>query len=76
MRVHPAMSSIIHFVFSRYTRCVECGNYEVRRMASLDRVDGLSKSVFSLMFRLTGGQLHKCDACRLQYYDWRPKQSD
>ena len=75
-RIHPSVSSVLHFVFSRYTRCVECGNYNVRRLAERDRVDRMSKSAFSWWFRLTRGQLHKCDACRLQYYDWRPKQSD
>ena len=75
-RVHPSVSSVLHFVFSRYTRCVQCGNYNVRRLATRDRVDAMSRSVFSWMFRLTGGQLHKCDACRLQYFDWRAKQSD
>jgi hypothetical protein len=59
------------FYLSRYTSCIRCGNVDVRRVAKLDLVGSQSKHVWSLLFRLAGAPLNKCDACRLQYYDWR-----
>ena len=59
------------FYLSRYTSCIRCGNVDVRRVATLDLVDSRSKHIWSLLFRLAGAPLNKCDACRLQYYDWR-----
>ena len=62
----------ISFLFSRYTRCIRCGTQHVRRISKRDRVDSVSRGVVSTLLRLTGAPLNKCDACRLQYYDWRP----
>ena len=63
--------TFIEFVFSRHTHCIRCGTARVRRQVKRDRVDWVSKHPFRLLFRLTGAPCNKCDACRLQYYDWR-----
>ena len=60
------------FVFSRQTHCVKCGSDGVRRLVRRDPIDSVSKHPLSLLFRLTGAPRNKCDACRLQDFDWRP----
>ena len=71
-RHYPDADAFIEFVFSRHTHCIRCGTARVRRQLKRDRIDWVSRHPFSLLFRLTGAPCNKCDACRLQYYDWRP----
>jgi predicted RNA-binding Zn-ribbon protein involved in translation (DUF1610 family) len=59
-------------LFSRYTHCVRCGTARVHRSAKADRIDSVSKHVFSMVQHLSGAPVYRCIACRLQYYDWRP----
>jgi hypothetical protein len=59
------------FVLSRYSRCIQCGSYRVRRLAGRDRIDGLSTHVLSVLVGLTFAPYYHCNACRLQYHDWR-----
>lgn len=60
-----------NFIFSRHTRCIQCGTHNVYRLAKRDRIDWMSKNPVSWLFRLIGAPLVKCPACRLQFYDWR-----
>jgi hypothetical protein len=69
--LHPFIDYTLTFVFSRHTRCIRCGTPNVIRLAKRDRIDSMSKSLASLLQRLTGAPLVKCPGCRLQYYDWR-----
>lgn len=59
------------FLFSRYTHCIQCGTWKVRRLAGRDHIDGLSMHPLSLLFGLTRAPYVHCSACRLQYHDWR-----
>jgi hypothetical protein len=59
------------FVFSRYSRCIQCGSYRVKRLAGRDRIDTLSAHPLSVIAGLTLAPFHHCNACRLQFHDWR-----
>ncbi len=71
-RSRVTLSPTVSFLFSRHTSCVQCGSLNVHRMAKRDRIDSISKSPVTWLFRLSGAPLNKCPTCRLQYYDWRP----
>jgi hypothetical protein len=60
------------FAFSRYTRCIDCGSYRVRRLPRRDQIDRMTNRPLSLMFALTFAPIYHCGPCRLQYHDWRP----
>jgi hypothetical protein len=64
------------FVFSRYTRCIDCGSYRVRRMPSRDQIDRMTNRPLSLVFALTFAPIYHCGPCRLQYHDWRAVAPD
>lgn len=59
------------FLFSRYTHCIQCGTPKVRRLPKRDQIDAVSKHPLSLLFALTAAPSVHCNACRLQYHDWR-----
>jgi transcription elongation factor Elf1 len=71
-RRYTALDAKVSFYFSRYTNCIRCGTLAVYRLSQRDRVDSMSRSLVSQLQRLSGAPLMKCNACRLQYYDWRP----
>jgi hypothetical protein len=58
-------------VFSRYTRCVQCGSTRVRRLPERDRIDRMSSHPLSVLLGLTFAPIYHCNPCRLQYRDWR-----
>jgi len=62
------------FVFSRYSRCIQCGSYRVRRLPGRDRIDGRSTHPLSVLLALTLAPFYHCNPCRLQYHDWRSVQ--
>jgi hypothetical protein len=66
------MSPGLTFLFSRHTVCVRCGTSRVQRLSRRDSVDSTSRHPFSALMRLFGAPLNRCQACRLQFYDWRP----
>jgi hypothetical protein len=70
-RMRQAVARPYGFVFSAHTRCVRCGNEDVRRSSRRDRAESVSTSVFSRLLGLTGAPLNACGACRTQYHDWR-----
>lgn len=59
------------FLFSRFTHCIQCGTAKVRRLQARDRIDVVSRHPISLLFALTRAPFVHCNACRLQYHDWR-----
>ena len=71
-RLYHAVAIRLRFLLSPHTRCISCGTTDVRLLRKKDRVDTLSRSLLSRCMGRTGGSLHSCAACRLQYYDWRP----
>ena len=60
------------YLFSRYSRCIQCGSFRVRRLSGRDRIDGRSGNLLSLLLSLTFAPFYHCNSCRLQYHDWRP----
>ncbi len=71
-RVRQGLGALVTFVFSRYSRCIQCGTLDVQRLAKPDRVDWMSRHPLSLLMYVTGAPLNRCSPCRLQYHDWRP----
>lgn len=57
--------------FSRKSLCPRCGTSRLRVLRKRDPVDTMSKSLLSQLQRLLGGELHHCEFCRLQFYDFR-----
>jgi hypothetical protein len=64
----------VTFVFARYSRCIQCGSYRVRRLPGRDRIDSRSTHPLSVVLSLTLAPFYHCNPCRLQYHDWRPVQ--
>lgn len=71
-RYHHWWFSTYRFIFSRYSVCLRCGTYRVRRLAKRDRVDSLSKHPLSLIQQMFVAPRNKCPNCRLQFHDLRP----
>jgi hypothetical protein len=69
------MAATRTFVFSRHTRCVQCGNPRVRRLQTRDRIDRMSRHPVSVLFGLFRAPIYYCNPCRLQYRDLRPMDS-
>jgi uncharacterized Zn finger protein len=61
--------------FSRTTLCPRCGNLDVEKRRTKDRIDKLIHTPFSTLNRLLGGNLYHCVFCRLQYYDVRSRRT-
>ncbi len=59
------------FLVSRYSRCIQCGSYRVRRLNARDQIDRVSAHPLSMLLALTLGPFYHCNPCRLQYHDWR-----
>src|SRR5262245_56372966 len=70
--VRPSLRVDQWFLASLHTRCIKCRNFEVTRMTTRDRIDGVSWSLTTRLFQLCGAPLNRCSGCRLQYHDWRP----
>ncbi len=73
--LHPFLQHQIvygEFLFSFYTRCVRCAIHTVTPLKKRDHIDPVTKNPLGLFQRLLGAPLKHCEACRLQYYDWRP----
>ena len=66
------LEASLTFVLSRYSRCIQCGSYKVRRLSGRDHIDRVSAHPLSLLLGLTMAPLYHCNPCRLQYHDWRP----
>jgi len=62
------------WLFARHTTCIRCGAPNVKR-CSRDRIDSTSRNGFSLIQKITGAPLYRCDGCRLTYNDWRRPQT-
>jgi uncharacterized protein with PIN domain len=70
--VRPWLRIKAGYIFSRFTRCVRCGTLNVHRSQKRDRVDRPTRQFLGRIQRIVFAPLNKCEACRLQYYDWRP----
>ncbi len=66
----------VRFVLATHTHCVRCGSVHVKRSRKRDHIDSVSRHPLSSLAALSGAPLVRCDACRLQYHDWRPIHPD
>jgi hypothetical protein len=67
------------FLFSRYSRCIQCGSEDVQRLKKRDKVDSFATHPLAWVQLLLGAPVNRCGACRLQFFDWRkprPGQSN
>jgi hypothetical protein len=74
-RVYRGVARPYRFVFSKHTRCVNCGNEDVRRSSRRDRSESVSTNLLSRLLGLTRAPLNACGVCRTQYHDWRRPRS-
>jgi predicted RNA-binding Zn-ribbon protein involved in translation (DUF1610 family) len=71
-QLYSSLALLVRSIFSRYTRCTRCGTEFVKRIGRRDKIDFRSMHPFSWIQGLLFAPLNKCEACRLQYHDWRP----
>ena len=71
-RLYARAAVTLRYVFSLNTHCPRCGTASVLRRNRRDRIETMSPGILSRLARLTGAPVRFCNACRLQYHDWRP----
>ena len=59
------------FLFSKHTRCIRCGSFNVARLMKPDTVDEFTRNPLGLVQRWVGAPVRRCSPCRVQFYDWR-----
>jgi len=52
-------------------KCPHCGDREIQRRSTRDKIDRTLRTPFSVVQSLLGGQLYHCGFCRIQFYDLR-----
>ena len=62
--------------FGDKARCPKCGTFRIVRLKAPDRIDPMFRGFFNLLERLSGGRLHHCRYCRIQFYDRRKLATD
>ena len=60
--------------FGPYAKCPRCGNGDLRKRETLDRIDRLLRTPISWLQGLFGANLYHCVLCRMQFYDFRSFQ--
>jgi len=59
------------FHFGEHARCPRCGTLRVTRLKMPDRIDPMYPGLLNRLERMSGGALHHCCFCRIQFYDRR-----
>jgi DNA-directed RNA polymerase subunit RPC12/RpoP len=59
------------FHLGEYARCPRCGSARVTRLHGPDKIDRMFSGPLNTLERLSGGKLHHCCFCRIQFYDRR-----
>jgi len=62
--------------FGDKARCPKCGTFRIVRLKAPDRIDPMFTGLFNLLEKLSGGRLHHCRFCRIQFYDRRKLAAD
>ncbi len=60
---------------SEFSACPQCGTTQLRVRRKVDRIDTLSTSLVSRLKGLLGAELHHCEFCRFQFYDFKKVES-
>jgi hypothetical protein len=66
-------------MLGRESLCPHCGTARLRVLRKRDPVDSMSTSLVSILQGWFGAELHHCEFCRLQFYDFRkvvPKEKN
>ncbi len=63
-------------IFQRYSECPRCGTHDLSRLSSRDWVDSTTQNPLRRTLGLFGFPLYHCTFCRLQFWDWRKRESD
>lgn len=58
-----------------FAECPKCSTRDVSKLRRVDKIDRMSKNPFRYILRAFGAPLYHCNFCRIQFYDWRPKDS-
>jgi cytoskeletal protein CcmA (bactofilin family)/DNA-directed RNA polymerase subunit RPC12/RpoP len=61
--------------FGDKARCPKCGTFRIVRLKAPDRIDPMFTGFLNLLEKLSGGRLHHCCFCRIQFYDRRTSHS-
>jgi hypothetical protein len=61
------------FLLGRVSRCPHCGTHRLRKLRRIDKIDRMYPNPLSLLQKYFGANLHWCQYCRLQFYDFRPR---
>jgi hypothetical protein len=67
LRVHPGLSLT--------TCCPRCANTRLKRLPKRDHIEGLYRNPISHIQAWFGAPLYYCQYCRLQFYDFRRRES-
>jgi DNA-directed RNA polymerase subunit RPC12/RpoP len=62
--------------FGGKVRCPKCGTFRVVRLKAPDHIDPMYSGFLNLLEKLSGGRLHHCRYCRIQFYDRRSLATD
>jgi hypothetical protein len=58
-------------IFQPYCQCPVCHSRDVRKLASRDPLDRMSRNPLRRILILFGCPLYHCTFCRLQFREWR-----
>lgn len=63
--------------FGPHARCPRCGTFRIVRLKERDKIDGYYGGFLDFLERIfSGGKLHHCRYCRIQFYDRRRLATD
>jgi DNA-directed RNA polymerase subunit RPC12/RpoP len=57
-------------------RCPKCGTFRITRLKEPDHIDPMHTGIWNLVEKMSGGRLHHCRYCRIQFWDRRRLQSE
>ena len=60
---------------ARWAKCPRCRQQNIRAIRRIDPIDFKRGGVLNFFHKVCGGQLYHCWLCRLQFYDFRPRNS-
>ena len=55
-------------------QCPKCGNPDLKHLTRRDKIDPVTRLLISRIQGLFGAPILYCHYCRLQFYDFRPRE--
>jgi hypothetical protein len=59
------------FHLGENARCPRCGTLRVTKLRAPDKIDPMNSGLLNRVEKMSGGTLHHCCFCRVQFYDRR-----